>query len=84
MSGLDSETGETSERKLVHAAGEAQSFYPSLTGPVLIGMEATGNSPWFIELVEELGHELWIGDAAQIRAATCASRRPTSGMRPTF
>jgi transposase len=37
--------------------------------PVLIGMEATGNSQWFIELVEDLGHELWIGDAAQIRAS---------------
>jgi transposase len=32
-------------------------------------MEATGNSQWFIELVEDLGHELWIGDAAQIRAS---------------
>ena len=37
--------------------------------PVLIGMEATGNSQWFIELVEDLGHEIWIGDAAQIRAS---------------
>ena len=32
-------------------------------------MEATGNSQWFIELVEDLGHEIWIGDAAQIRAS---------------
>jgi hypothetical protein len=40
---LDSETGETSEQKLVHAAGEAQKFYGRLQAPVLIGMEATGN-----------------------------------------
>ena len=69
MAWLDSETGETGERKLVHASGEAKQFYAQLTAPVLIGMEATGNSQWFIELVEDLGHEIWIGDAAQIRAS---------------
>jgi transposase len=45
------------------------SFYEQLAGPVLMGMEATGNSQWFIELVEDLGHAIWIGDAAQIRAS---------------
>jgi transposase len=66
---LDTETGELREQKLVHASGEAQQFYQQLAAPVLIGMEATGNSQWFIELVEDLGHEIWIGDAAQIRAS---------------
>jgi transposase len=32
-------------------------------------MEATGNSRWFELLVEKLGHSLWIGDAAKIRAS---------------
>ncbi len=66
---LDSETGETGERKLVHASGEAKQFYQQLAGPALIGMEATGNSQWFIEMVQEMGHEIWIGDAAAIRAS---------------
>ncbi len=66
---LDTETGETGERKLVHATGDAKQFYQQLEGPVLIGMEATGNSQWFVELVEDVGHEIWIGDAAQIRAS---------------
>src|SRR5271166_1738325 len=66
---LDSETGETGEQRLVHASGEAKMFYQQLGLPVLIGMEATGNSQWFIELVEDLRHEIWIGDAAQIRAS---------------
>ena len=66
---LDSETGETGEQKLVHASGDAKIFYQRLAAPVLIGMEATGNSQWFIELVQDLGHEIWIGDAAQIRAS---------------
>jgi transposase len=69
VSWLDSETGETGEHKLVHAAGEAKRFYEQLASPALIGMEATGNSQWFIELVQDLGHEIWIGDAAQIRAS---------------
>jgi len=66
---LDSETGKTGEQKLVHANGDAKVFYQQLVAPVLIGMEATGNSQWFVELVEDLGHEIWIGDAAQIRAS---------------
>jgi transposase len=69
VSWLDTETGATEERKLVHASGDAQRFYQQLAAPVLIGMEATGNSQWFIELVQDLGHEIWIGDAAQIRAS---------------
>ena len=66
---LDTATGETEEQKLVHASGEAKKFYRQLAAPVLIGMEATGNSQWFVELAEDLGHEIWVGDAAQIRAS---------------
>jgi transposase len=66
---LDTETGEAGEQRLVHAEGEAQKFYRQLREPALIGMEATGNSQWFIELVEDLGHAIWIGDATQIRAS---------------
>ena len=66
---MDTETGECGERKLVHATGEAKVFYQQLGAPALIGMEATGNSQWFLELVEDLGHAIWVGDAAQIRAS---------------
>ncbi|HXP09974.1 MAG TPA: IS110 family transposase [Acidobacteriaceae bacterium] len=66
---FDSETGEIQEKKLNHANGEAEKFYRELKEPVLIGMEATGNSRWFELLVLGLGHELWIGDAAEIRAS---------------
>jgi transposase len=69
VSWVETETGECGERKLVHASGDAKVFYEQLTAPVLIGMEATGNSQWFIELVEDLGHTVLIGDAAQIRAS---------------
>lgn len=66
---LDTTTGEIEQRRLGHGDGEAEKFYGGLEGPVLIGMEAVGNSQWFEELVKRLGHELWIGDAAQIRAS---------------
>ena len=66
---LDTETGETGEQKLLHARGDAKQFYGRVAAPALIGMEATGNSQWFVELVEDLGHEIWIGDAARIRAS---------------
>jgi transposase len=69
VSWLDTVTGETGERKLAHAGGEAEGLYRQLAAPVLVGMEATGNSQWFVEMVEDLGHAVWIGDAAQIRAS---------------
>jgi len=69
ISWLDTETGETGERKLMHATGEARQFYSGLAGTVRVGLESTGNSHWFVDLLTELGHEVWIGDAARIRAS---------------
>ena len=65
----DSETGEFQERKLSHADGQAERFYGELGGPALIGIEATGNSQWFLDLVGRLGYEIRVGDAAKIRAS---------------
>ncbi len=64
---VDKETGEVLEFRLEHEKGEARRFYQQLQGPVRVGMEAVGNSQWFEQLLAELGQELWIGDAAQIR-----------------
>ena len=66
---VDTETGEVKEHKLMHGDGEATRFYQQLEKPCLIGMEATGNSQWFERQMEQLGHELWMGDAAKIRAS---------------
>ena len=65
----DLETGELQERKLSHADGQAERFYRELGEPALIGIEATGNSQWFLDLVQRLGHEIRVGDAAKIRAS---------------
>ncbi len=66
---LDAETGETGESKLVNGDGEAERFYRRLAEPALVGVEACGNSQWFVDLLQRLGHEVWVGDAAQIRAS---------------
>jgi len=69
ISWVDTLTGETEERKLDHASGEAEKFYRQLPAPAVIGMESTGNCQWFVEMATAAGHEVWIGDAAKIRAS---------------
>lgn len=66
---FDVSTGEIVERKLVHGDGEAERFYRALPAGALIGVEACGNSQWFLELLDELGHVVLVGDAAAIRAS---------------
>ena len=55
---LDTETGELVERRLEHESGEARSFYAALSGPVRVGIEATGHTHWFEAMLAEFGHEL--------------------------
>jgi transposase len=65
---VDTDTGEFQEKRLAHPE-EAEKFYRALTGPkVRVGMEASGHARWFERLLAELHFELWIGDAAEIRA----------------
>src|ERR1700737_237325 len=66
---MDEATGELIERRLDHESGEAHTFYRGLCKPVRLGVEATGPLQWFERLRGELGHELWIGDSAKIRAS---------------
>jgi len=68
---LVEETGECGEQKLNHSEGEAERFYRDLHARgihVRVGMEATGFSRWFEQLLAELDFELWIGDPAEIKA----------------
>ena len=63
---VDTETGEHIERRLM--PGEAEQFYRALPPGVVVGMEACGNTLWFERLLGRLGHQLWQGNAAKIRA----------------
>ena len=66
---LNTETGETGQQKLAQDSDDAERFYRELPGPSLIVMEATGNCHWLVDLLAEIGHQLRVGDAAQIRAS---------------
>ena len=72
---FDNRTGEMEERRLQHRE-EAERFYGALgERPVRVGMEACGHYPWFERLLEDVGIELWMGDAARIRAAVVRKQK---------
>ena len=72
---LDRESGEFVERRLEHETGDARAFYAGLPGRALVGMEATGDAPWFERMLSDLGHELWVGNAAAIRASMARKQK---------
>src|ERR1700726_1590804 len=70
ITSVDSDSGEFQEKRLGHRE-EAETFYRALAAvgqQVRVGMEASGHARWFERLLAELQVELWIGDAAEIRA----------------
>lgn len=65
---LKTETGELVTWELKHQDKEkVRTFYAAFRGPVIVGLEASGYSPWFERLLEELGCEVWLGHASEIR-----------------
>src|SRR6202035_2393528 len=75
---LNQETGECGELRLDHSNGEVEKFYRGLQSqgaPTRVGIEATGYARWFERLLAELGIELWIGDAAEIRTLRVRKRK---------
>src|SRR2546421_7377341 len=78
---LDVETGELIEKTLKHDGDEVRKFYSALPGQVLVGIEATGSMPWFLDLLEKLGIDHQVGHSSEIRKAETASRNTIGGMR---
>ena len=65
---LKTETGELVTCELKHQdKAVVRAFYAQFRGPVIVGLEASGYSPWFERLLEELGCEVWLGHATEIR-----------------
>src|SRR5262245_37715275 len=65
---LKTETGELVITELKHQDKEAvRAFYQQFQGQVIVGLEASGYSPWFENLLEQLGYEVWVGHATEIR-----------------
>ena len=69
---LKTETGELVISELKHQDKEqVRAFYQQFPSPVIVGLEASGYSPWFEALLEQLGCEVWLGHATD--------RDPASG-----
>jgi transposase len=65
---LKTETGELVISELRHQdKEEVRAFYQQFQGPVIVGLEASGYSPWFETMLERLGCQVWLGDATEIR-----------------
>jgi transposase len=65
---LKIETGELVICELKHQdKQEVRAFYAQFKGQVIVGLEASGYSPWFERLLEELECEVWLGHATEIR-----------------
>src|SRR5260370_13561033 len=81
VSYLTTEDGEIKQTELQHDREEVRAFYAELRsqGHVIVGFESSGYAAWFEELLEELGCEIWIGHAAEVRRR--ARRRHTIDLR---
>jgi transposase len=66
---VDTEAGEFTEKTLCHEGNAVRESCAALEGPVVAGIEATGATQWFLEVLEELGIECRVGHPAKIGAA---------------
>lgn len=65
---LKIETGELVISELKHKdKDQVRNFYAQFQGHIIVGLEASGYSPWFEAMLEQLGCEVWLGDATEIR-----------------
>jgi transposase len=67
VSFLDTGDGTSGQVQLDHEGDDIKGFYSQFQGEVIVGIEACGYTNWFEELREQLGHQLLVGDAAEIR-----------------
>jgi transposase len=78
VSWMDANDGEVHQKELKHS-DDVRGFYGQFAGEVIVGFEASGYSAWFEEMLDELGHQVWVGHAAEIRR--CARSRHKNDKR---
>ena len=71
--------GEIQVRELHHQEDDIRGFYAPFQGEVIVGVEASGYSTWFEEMLHELGYHVWLGNAREIRRL--AKRRQKTDRR---
>ena len=67
ISYCDTADGEIHRCKLRHQHDDVRKFYEQFSGEVMVAFEASGYSAWFEQMLAELGHTVWLGNAAEIR-----------------
>jgi transposase len=67
ISWCDTADGEIHRTKLRHQHDDVRKFYEQFSGEVIVAFEASGYSAWFEQMLAELGHTVWLGNAAEIR-----------------
>ena len=67
ISYCDTADGEIQRTKLRHQHDDVRAFYEQFKGEVIVAFEASGYSAWFEQMLAEVGHTIWLGNAAEIR-----------------
>ncbi len=67
VSYCNTESGEVEQTSLFHNPEQVRRFYEQLPKAV-VGIEASCTARWFEQLMQDLGHELQVGNPTQIRA----------------
>ena len=64
----DTADGEIHEQQLSHRVpDEVRKFYAQFQGDVIVALEASGYSSWFETMLQQLKHQVWIGNPTEIR-----------------
>lgn len=64
---MNTADGEIHTHTLDHARDDLRAFYAQFAAPAVVGIESSGYSLWFHQLIEQAGHRLLVGDAYAIR-----------------
>jgi len=78
---LETTTGEVVNRMLLHEGNHVRESYSTLPRPVLVGIEATGSTQWFLRLLDQLGIESKSVIRPRFLRRNLASKNMTGAMR---
>lgn len=67
LSYCDPTDAELHQSQLDHQQDDIRQFYSQFNSELIVGLEASGYTSWFEELLEGLGHQVWLGDPTEIR-----------------
>ncbi len=73
------ETGEVIERRVPHEGPRIHEAFANLPGPCKIAFESNGCWYWFVDLLEELGHEVVMANPKQVKAIHLLHGHPLKG-----